>query len=73
MAAAVPDPRPRRGDDGGERAGRVRGDAAAGFVLALVLAIVGALLLVHWMTCSQEAAVCAGAVIIVTRKWVRQP
>lgn len=43
-----------------------RGDAAAGFVLALVLAIVGALLLVHWMTCSQEAAVCAGAVITPT-------
>ena len=37
------------------------------FLAWLVLSgALGALLLVHWMTCSQEAAVCAGAVITPT-------
>lgn len=54
-----------------DRADLSPADGVLGVMLAVVLAIVATLLLVHWAQCSQEAALCMAGVIRTRRlRWV---
>lgn len=48
------------------------GSHIAGFLLAVILGVAGALALIHWGTCSQEVAMCAALVTPTRLGWWRR-